>query len=95
MLFRSGPGITYVKAALDSMYGRIYSAWRIDNEDMHVEIEIPHNTTATVILPCIKEKQIYAGERTIDRFDGISAFSRDNEEVKFDLGSGKYQFTIR
>lgn len=52
---RPGPGLTSVKASLRSMYGIIRSNWTLDEHSgkVLVELEIPHNTTATVLLPGI------------------------------------------
>jgi alpha-L-rhamnosidase len=33
------------------MYGKIKSAWKFEGDIFNYEIEIPANTTATVVLP--------------------------------------------
>ena len=44
-------GITSVDAFFDSVYGMIRSAWKCENGKITVDITIPPNTTAQVILP--------------------------------------------
>lgn len=48
---RPGGGLTYARATLESVYGKIESAWRIDGEKLLLNVTIPPNTTATVRLP--------------------------------------------
>lgn len=60
-----GGGLTGARAELDSMYGKIKSAWKIEGGIFIYEIEIPANTTATVILPHSKEeKELGSGKYT-------------------------------
>ncbi len=51
-----GGGLNHVAAEHHTMYGKIKSAWKIEGENLRYEVEIPANTTATVILPG-KEKE--------------------------------------
>jgi len=46
-----GGGLTNASAEFDSMYGKIKSNWKIDGESILYEVEIPANTTATVLMP--------------------------------------------
>lgn len=50
----SGPevaGLTWVKCHHDSPYGRIESNWKIEGGKFMLEVKVPVNSTATVILP--------------------------------------------
>ena len=51
-----GGGLTNANAEHYSLYGKIKSAWKIEGDNFIYEVEIPANTTATVILPG-KEKK--------------------------------------
>jgi alpha-L-rhamnosidase len=52
-----GGGLTNARAEFDSMYGKIVSDWKIEGENFVYEVEIPVNTTATVVLPGSEEKK--------------------------------------
>ncbi len=52
-----GGGLTNATAEFNSMYGKIKSAWKIDDGKFVYNVEIPANTTATVILPHSQEKK--------------------------------------
>ncbi|MFO1487892.1 MAG: family 78 glycoside hydrolase catalytic domain [Verrucomicrobiota bacterium] len=73
--------LKFVKATHRSPYGLIASEWRKDGGKFDWQIEIPANTTATVVFPlqpgqCVKQdgKKLPASCRTLS------------------LGSGKYRF---
>jgi alpha-L-rhamnosidase len=46
-----GGGLTNATATYESMYGKIVSSWKQEDDKISYEIEIPANTSATVILP--------------------------------------------
>lgn len=52
-----GGELTNARAEFDSMYGKIVSDWKMAGDDFVYNIEIPANTTATVILPGSNEKK--------------------------------------
>ncbi len=43
--------LTWVKAHFDSPYGRIVSNWKIEGNQLTLDVTIPDNTTATVVVP--------------------------------------------
>lgn len=43
--------LTWVKAHFDSPYGRIVSEWKIEANRLRMDVTIPANTTATVVVP--------------------------------------------
>ncbi len=43
--------LTWVKAHFDSPYGRIVSHWKIEGDQLTMDVTIPANTTATVVVP--------------------------------------------
>jgi alpha-L-rhamnosidase len=43
--------LTWVKSHYDSTYGRINSNWKLDGNKFAMDITIPANTTATVVVP--------------------------------------------
>jgi alpha-L-rhamnosidase len=46
-----GGGLNSAKATHQSMYGEIVSGWKLDNEQLTMEVVIPANTTATIHIP--------------------------------------------
>jgi alpha-L-rhamnosidase len=52
-----GGGLTNANAEFNSMYGKIKSAWKIEGDNFIYDVEIPANTTATVILPGAEDQK--------------------------------------
>jgi alpha-L-rhamnosidase len=76
-----GGGLTYAKTSLDTPYGKISSDWRLDSNAFTLQIDIPANTIASVILPIQGFKQIQQDGQVIT-----------GDRVR--VGSGKYVFTL-
>ncbi|TDG00700.1 alpha-L-rhamnosidase [Paenibacillus piri] len=89
---QAGQGFDYVRAAYESLYGEIRSEWELSNETMNVFIVIPHNTTATVLLPgALLESLQEAGESVLVS-EGIHVYEQTAAGVSLVLGSGSYRF---
>ena len=43
--------LTWVKAHFDSPYGRIISDWKIEDNQLTMDVTVPGNTSATIIVP--------------------------------------------
>lgn len=57
-----GGGLTNASAEFNSMYGKIKSAWKIKAGNFVYDVEVPANTTATVILPNSERKELGSGK---------------------------------
>ena len=57
--------ITWVKAHHDGPHGRITSHWKREGTKIELEVNIPPNSTATVILPGQAPKQVTSGTHRI------------------------------
>ncbi|WP_404900536.1 family 78 glycoside hydrolase catalytic domain [Priestia filamentosa] len=88
----AGISLTYAKAIYDSMYGRIISSWCLTNEDIEIEVEIPANTTATVILPSTCLKNVRESGTSLNTTVGIHHSYEKEGNVILNVGSGCYSF---
>ncbi|WP_141502974.1 glycoside hydrolase family 78 protein [Paenibacillus luteus] len=77
--------LTYAKASYDSIYGTIVSEWSINAQKVEVYIEIPANTTATLVLTGVRK-------RDIELEDGIRLITESEAGVTVEVGSGEYSF---
>jgi len=57
-----GGGLTWARASLDSIHGRISSSWRILDGQFGLDVTIPANTTATVYLPDGTVREVESGK---------------------------------
>jgi alpha-L-rhamnosidase len=58
---RPGGGLTYAKASVDSVYGKVSSAWELADGTLKLKVEVPPNTTATVTMPNGKVQEVGSG----------------------------------
>ncbi|MEY2472403.1 MAG: alpha-L-rhamnosidase [Actinomycetota bacterium] len=58
---RPGGGLTHASASLHTRYGRASVAWRIEDDQLRVDVEVPPNTSATVTLPGSEPRRVGSG----------------------------------
>jgi len=84
--------LTFVKTSFKSPYGMIRSEWERNGTDFQIEVEIPHNTTATLILPTGDMESVKVnGEKTNAR--PIQEIAGGNK-TSLVLGSGVYKVSL-
>ncbi len=87
-----GGGLTHAEAELESMYGKIKSAWQINKQEMQYEIIIPANTTATVSFPQLTNDSLQLnGEQLPENLSKQLTTSHN----RLTLGSGHYTFNYQ
>lgn len=75
-----GGGFEYLSGSYQSIYGKIASGWEVDQDEITLKVEIPCNTTATIILLDAVE---------IISADGLE-FQKIEGQQQVEAGSGKY-----
>jgi alpha-L-rhamnosidase len=86
--------LKYVRAKYNSLYGEISSEWKIEKEELFVNIQIPVNTTATVYLPCHNYEKIEENGINIRDNNSMLPIGIIDKMTVIKLGSGKYRFLI-
>ena len=89
---RPGGGLTAARAALDTMYGRAVSDWRIDRDRFIWEIVVPPNTTATAYVPAPEGTIVRESGRPAEEAEGVTLVQRDEEAAVYRVVSGNYTF---
>lgn len=87
-----GGGFTKVKAAHNTMYGTVSSAWILSDETFELAVEVPPNTRATVRLPRTQLANVQESGQALGNRNGISNARQDGESVTVEIGSGRYLF---
>jgi alpha-L-rhamnosidase len=90
---RPGGGLTSATAELESMYGRIRSAWTLENGRFDWQVAIPANTTATVHIPARDVSRVTENGQPLENADGVTDIRMENGFVLLRLGSGTYSFS--
>ncbi len=58
---RPGGTLTYSKAGYDSVYGRVESSWRKEDGKQILDLSVPSNCTADVVLPNGQTNAVVSG----------------------------------
>jgi alpha-L-rhamnosidase len=63
---RPGGGLTHASASLQTRFGRAAVAWRVDDGGaLHVDVEVPPNTSATITLPGQQPVRVGSGSHAL------------------------------
>lgn len=83
--------IDWVKGSYASISGNISCQWKRSGTQLAIDVTVPINTTATVILPVSNPDKINWGTQK----KGVAFIEKDAATVTFQLQSGSYHFTVK
>ena len=88
-------GLSYVKSRVEALAGSCVSDWKYENGTLTWNVQVPSNSTATVLIPAadfrgITESGVNIFGKSSDtvRYVGIS----DKGEYMYEVGGGSYEF---
>lgn len=87
-----GGRLKHARASLQSMYGKIESAWKIANSRLTLTIEIPANTSATIKLPQAILADVLENNQPLAVGNGILRAQQGSTNAIVEVGAGKYEF---
>jgi alpha-L-rhamnosidase len=85
--------LTWAKGSYNSISGMIAVDWKLENGSFALTVEIPVNTSATVILPSGKKELIRMNEKSVP-YKLINQEQQTENQTAIELGSGKYFFEV-
>ncbi|MBY3620949.1 family 78 glycoside hydrolase catalytic domain [Acinetobacter sp. CUI P1] len=85
--------LTWVDASLESVHGTIKVSWK-KQKDASVEMQvlIPSNTTAEIIIPTMNQDSIIESGATLEQVISLYSVEHTSEGQKLIIGSGNYHF---
>jgi len=87
--------MSWAKGHYDSMYGRIHSEWKRGEDGWEYKATVPPNTSAVLVLPVKDLERITEGGTTLTEVPGIALMPKENGNIRMELSSGSYSFTIK
>ncbi|WP_123039600.1 alpha-L-rhamnosidase [Cohnella candidum] len=84
--------LTYAKASHLSPYGNIESGWRVDGDRISVNVTVPVNATAEVVLRGATVAGLKESGKLLAEGDGILAVTENEDGAVLSVGSGTYAF---
>jgi alpha-L-rhamnosidase len=86
-----GGKLTSTQAELETLYGKVKSAWSIDNGIFTLDVIVPPNTTAQIVLPSVTD-QITESGLDINTEKEITGIQKIGNDAQLNVGSGTYHF---
>ncbi len=91
---RLGPPIEHASTELKTMYGTVSCSWGRTQSGWEMELSIPANAFATVILPGPETATITESGTQLSDVEEIMSSRCEDGRIFLDVGSGKYQFGV-
>jgi alpha-L-rhamnosidase len=83
--------LDFVKADHDCLFGKIRSEWKRKDGNIDMLIEVPANTTATIVLP---KGVLQVNDKPARASQEIKNFKLESNSQLFELGSGIYNLHL-
>ncbi|MDR3621228.1 MAG: glycoside hydrolase family 78 protein [Paludisphaera borealis] len=87
-----GDRLTHATVSYRSIQGEITSAWTKADGRLTLDVTIPTNTTATVVLPSADLAAITEGGRPLAQAEGVKVEKTEAGQTFVVVGSGQYSF---
>ncbi len=84
--------LQFSKASFESSYGRISSGWERKEGKIVVNVQIPANTKATIILPTMDETAVTENGKNVKDNINFSNIRKSENKVILESGSGQFMF---
>jgi alpha-L-rhamnosidase len=86
--------LSRAEAKYRSIHGEVGSSWVKNEEGFHLNLTIPANCTATVLLPNAGGSRITESSQPVERATGVNSLGLREGRVAFQIESGAYSFSI-
>jgi alpha-L-rhamnosidase len=84
--------LKWVKARYNSIHGAIVSDWKRDGSRFTLEVTLPANTTATVIVPAQSAHDVMVDGAVAEGVPGVRFLRQQGDRAIFEVVSGHYVF---
>jgi alpha-L-rhamnosidase len=89
-----GGTLTFAAAHLDTLHGRIASAWELDGERAMLRVSLPPNTTAMLRLPATSPELVSEHGTALPDVEGIGDVALEGGRVECRALAGRYELVI-
>lgn len=84
--------LRFVRSSYQSPYGLIRSDWKKEGGKFTLSVEVPVNTTATIVLP--GSEGLQESRRPVAGRSDVQLLGIQNGKASLRVGSGTYRFTV-
>jgi len=89
---RAGAGLTSASASIETGYGKLSTAWKLEGQRFVLDVAVPANTSAEITMWDARLDDVREGGISLTARDGIRAAHQRGNDVVLDVGSGNYSF---
>lgn len=89
-----GGGFTEATASLQTLYGTASSSWKMKDKNLMLDVEIPANTTATILVPASDATRVTESGKPLSSLPELKITGTENGHITLKTGSGKYHFQV-
>ncbi|MEO8110232.1 MAG: family 78 glycoside hydrolase catalytic domain [Ginsengibacter sp.] len=90
-----GGGFTSALASLQTYYGKLSNSWKVDEDGILMDVEIPANTTATIYVPAANVDDVMESGKKLKDINEIKTAGSQDGYVVLNVGSGEYHFSVK
>ncbi|QTH41018.1 family 78 glycoside hydrolase catalytic domain [Cohnella sp. LGH] len=88
----SNEELTFARASFESAYGRVASGWRVEGGEVFVDVDVPANAGADILLPGAQLASATESGSPLQNAEGVRSLAQTEEGVRLTVGSGSYRF---
>jgi alpha-L-rhamnosidase len=88
------PGLDHAGAHLDTVWGRIESAWRREADGCTWDVTVPPNTQARALIPCANPECVSESGQPLERAASVRLVGCEGGSVLCALDAGRYRFHV-
>ncbi|MET3806149.1 hypothetical protein ABIB25_003158 [Nakamurella sp. UYEF19] len=91
------PGGDLTSSSMDyqTPYGKVSSDWTKTAGSYHLDVSVPANTTARVVVPAVNPLAVTEGGQSLASADGVVSSTDTGQTVTVEIGSGEYVFAVQ
>ncbi|HTS17683.1 MAG TPA: glycoside hydrolase family 78 protein [Verrucomicrobiae bacterium] len=87
--------LMWAKTSYSSIRGDIRTAWKKTRRGLVLDVTVPVNTTATVVLPTAREDAVTEGGVPLAKAEGVKLEPVDGNRTVLAVESGNYHFLLK
>ena len=85
--------LTSASASVNTPFGKVSSSWEIVNDEFQLEVVIPPNTSAKVIIPVNTQNELMLNGVSFKGNPNVNLLNTNNNAFELLVKSGLYKFT--
>jgi alpha-L-rhamnosidase len=87
--------LTHAEATYASVRGPIGCRWRLEGGNVKMDVSVPPNVNATVVVPTVDAGSVTEGGKPVATAQGVRLLPPQDHAAMFEVGGGEYHFEAK